>query len=65
MKCRQHGTSDLKKGFAVLAGNAKGARERDTYLPASVSTDPSGVLIATPLKWQGRRILLGLHGPIR
>jgi len=59
MKMQAAGNSDLKKGFAVLAATAKGARERDTYLPASVSTDPSGVLIATPLKWQGSSDFIG------
>jgi len=59
MKMQAARHSDLKKGFAVLAATAKGARERDTYLPASVSTDPSGVLIATPLKWQGSSDFIG------
>jgi molybdopterin molybdotransferase len=59
MKMQTATNSDLKKGFAVLAVPAKGARERDTYLPASVATDASGVLIATPLKWQGSSDFIG------
>lgn len=38
---------------AVLSRPAKGAAERASYLPAALSTDPSGRLLAGPLKWGG------------
>ena len=38
---------------AVLSRQAKGAAERASYLPAALSTDPEGRLLAEPLKWGG------------
>ncbi|MBV8857579.1 MAG: molybdopterin molybdotransferase MoeA [Acidobacteria bacterium] len=38
---------------AVLSRPAKGAAERASYLPAALSTDPEGRLLAEPLKWGG------------
>ncbi len=51
--------SSAKCGFAVLATDARGAKERDTYLPASLSTDNSGQLMAHPLKWSGSSDFVG------
>jgi molybdenum cofactor synthesis domain-containing protein len=50
---------DLPTGFAVLKTQAKGAKERDTYLPAALETDPTGRLIATPLRWHGSSDFVG------
>jgi molybdopterin molybdotransferase len=38
---------------AVLSRPAKGAHERASYLPAALSTDAGGRLLAEPLKWGG------------
>jgi molybdopterin biosynthesis enzyme len=38
---------------AVLARPAKGAAERASYLPAVLSTDDKGLLLAAPLRWGG------------
>jgi molybdenum cofactor synthesis domain-containing protein len=38
---------------AVLSRPARGAAERASYLPAALSTDPDGHLLAEPLKWGG------------
>jgi molybdenum cofactor synthesis domain-containing protein len=38
---------------AVLSRPAKGAAERASYLPAALSTDPEGRLLAEPLRWGG------------
>ena len=38
---------------AVLTRPAKGAAERESYLPAALSTDAGGRLLAEPLKWGG------------
>lgn len=45
--------TELKTNFAVLAKSLKGAKERDSYLPAKLTTDKKGCLIATPLKSGG------------
>jgi molybdopterin biosynthesis enzyme len=41
------------KETAVLSRPAKGAAERESYLPAALSTDPEGRLLAEPLRWGG------------
>ena len=38
---------------AVISRQAKGATERTSYLPAALSTDPEGRLLAEPLRWGG------------
>ena len=45
--------TDLKTGFAVLTKQLKGSKERDSFIPAKVSTDNRGRLLAEPLKWGG------------
>jgi molybdopterin molybdotransferase len=39
--------------WAVLARGAKGGMERASYLPAQLSSDEDGRLLAEPLKWGG------------
>ena len=51
--------TDLRQGFAVLATEAKAARERDTYLPSRLETNKLGQLVANPLKWQGSSDFIG------
>jgi molybdenum cofactor synthesis domain-containing protein len=41
------------KESAVLTRAAKGAAERESYLPSALSTDAGGRLLAEPLKWGG------------
>ena len=43
----------LAEETAILARPAKGAVERTSYLPAALSTDDAGRLLAEPLKWGG------------
>ncbi|MDT5157673.1 MAG: molybdopterin molybdotransferase [Acidobacteriota bacterium] len=43
----------LAEDSAVLSRTARGALERTSYLPASLSTDGAGHLLAEPLKWGG------------
>ena len=45
--------------WAVLAHNVKGAVERESYLPAELSTSEEGILEATPLKWGGSSDFVG------
>lgn len=49
----------MRTGTAVLGSDAKAAKERDTYLPASLATDDRGRLVATPLRWQGSSDFIG------
>jgi len=51
--------TQLGRGFAILAMNAKAAGDRDTFLPATLSTDIGGRLIATPLRSQGSSDFVG------
>ena len=44
---------ELKSEHATLSRTAKGAKERETFLPATLSTNEKGKLIAEPLKWGG------------
>lgn len=50
---------ELPRGFAVLTSTAKAAKERDTYLPATLVTDKKGTLKATPLRWHGSSDFVG------
>lgn len=43
----------LKTGEAIAGERAKGTKERETYLPAKLSTDATGRLVATPVRWLG------------
>ncbi|HKP35242.1 MAG TPA: gephyrin-like molybdotransferase Glp [Pyrinomonadaceae bacterium] len=43
----------LEKETAVLARDLKGSLDRESYLPAVLSTDEKGTLLAEPLKWGG------------
>jgi len=49
------GTSEpaLKRETAVLARSVKGTTERDSYLPAQLTTNDDAELVAFPLKWGG------------
>lgn len=43
----------LKQETAVLARDVKGTVDRESYLPAQLTTNDDGELIAFPLKWGG------------
>jgi molybdopterin molybdotransferase len=51
--------TELPSGFAVLASDVKGTRERESYLPARLGTDSEGKLLALPLRWHGSSDLIG------
>jgi len=44
---------ELKKETAVLSRSVKGSLDRESYLPAVLSTDEKGTLLAEPLRWGG------------
>lgn len=50
---------EMRSGYAVLTSDAKGTRERDTYLPSHLDTNKAGQLIARPLRWLGSSDLIG------
>lgn len=43
----------LKQETAVLARDVRGTMDRESYLPAQLTTNDDGELIAFPLKWGG------------
>lgn len=43
----------LKRETAALARSVKGTSDRESYLPAQLTTNDDGELIAFPLKWGG------------
>jgi len=43
----------LVEESAVLASPAKGAKERASYLPATLTANPKGELMVEPLRWGG------------
>jgi molybdenum cofactor synthesis domain-containing protein len=49
----------LREGTAVTTAKIKGAKERDTYLPASLSTNKKGKLLAKPVRWHGSSDFVG------
>jgi molybdenum cofactor synthesis domain-containing protein len=49
----------LLQDWAVLEGKVKGAVERESYLPAQLSTTEEGLLTAEPLKWGGSSDFIG------
>lgn len=51
--------ADLRAGFAIVTSDAKAAKERDTYLPATLATDSDGRLLADPLNWHGSSDFVG------
>lgn len=51
--------SDLRPGFAVLTRSGKGAKDRDSYLPATLKSGNGGQLFAEPLKWGGSSDFVG------
>ena len=43
----------LKPETALLARAVKGTTDRESYLPAQVTTNDDGQVVAFPLKWGG------------
>jgi molybdopterin molybdotransferase len=51
--------TEMQRYTAVLRKSVKGAKKRESYLPAQLSTDDDGQLIAEPLKWGGSSDFVG------
>ena len=58
-KMQSASRTDLPQGFAVLRSDVRAAKERDTYFPATLDTDKTGMLRATPLRWFGSSDFVG------
>jgi molybdenum cofactor synthesis domain-containing protein len=54
--------AELRSAYAIAAAPIKGAKERDSYLPAKLTTDRGGRLIANPIKWHGSSDFIGYAG---
>lgn len=48
-----------RTGHAIASGDVRAARERDTYLPARLTSNTAGHLIAEQLKWHGSSDFVG------
>ena len=59
LKMQAASGTDLRTGTAVLTSAAKAAKERETYLPATLDTGNDGRLLATPLRWHGSSDFVG------
>lgn len=51
--------ASAKNGTVILAADTSKTKDRDTYLPASLSTNKLGQLVALPLKWSGSSDFVG------
>jgi molybdopterin molybdotransferase len=51
--------TDLRRGKAVLAADVRAPKERDAYIPSSLSTSKDGELLAFPLKSQDSSDFVG------
>ncbi|HEX9629780.1 MAG TPA: hypothetical protein VF961_07160, partial [Pyrinomonadaceae bacterium] len=54
--------TELKVGTAVLSNGVKPAKDRESYLPARLSTNENAQLVAEPLKWGGSSDFVGFVG---
>lgn len=59
LKMQNAATIGLKQGTAIAGGAVRAPKERDAYLPAAISTDPGGRVIAAPLNWHGSSDFIG------
>ncbi len=50
---------EMKAGTALLSKSIKPAKDRESYLPARLSTNENAELIAEPLKWGGSSDFVG------
>jgi len=53
LKMQSAKSCELKHGFAVVSDKIKAAKERDSFLPASLETDKKGRLIIESLRFNG------------
>jgi molybdopterin biosynthesis enzyme len=49
----------MEAGTAVLSADIKPSKDRESYLPARLSTNEKAQLLAKPLKWGGSSDFVG------
>ena len=54
--------TQLEKETAILENNLRGTADRESYLPAKLSTSEDGKLTARPLKWGGSSDFIAFAG---
>ncbi len=59
LKMQNAATIGLKQETAIAGGAVRAPKERDAYLPATISTDMGGRFIAAPLNWHGSSDFIG------
>ncbi len=62
LKMQGAAETELKVGTAVLSNGVKPAKDRESYLPALLSTNENARLVAEPLKWGGSSDFVGFVG---
>ncbi len=53
LKLQGASETDLRRGYAALEKDVRGAKERDSYLPSRTSTNEKGQILVEPLPWSG------------
>ena len=59
LKMQGAAETELRVGAAVLSNGVKPAKDRESYLPARLSTNENAQLVAEPLKWGGSSDFVG------
>ncbi len=59
LKMQGAAETELKVGTAVLSNGVKPAKDRESYLPAQLSTNENAQLVAGALKWGGSSDFVG------
>jgi molybdopterin molybdotransferase len=59
LQMQSTGVCDLEAATAIAAKAIKSTRERDTYLPCSLSIEKDGRLILEPVNWHGSSDFVG------
>jgi molybdopterin molybdotransferase len=59
LQMQNAGETELKRGFALVSKQIKGAKERDSYLPAALEFTEKARLIVTPLRFSGSSDFVG------
>jgi molybdopterin molybdotransferase len=59
LKMQGAAETELEAGTAVLSKSVKPSKDRESYLPARLSTNENAELIAEPLKWGGSSDFVG------
>jgi molybdopterin molybdotransferase len=59
LQMQSAGVSDLEEATAVASKSIKSTKERDTYLPCSLSIETGGSLTVEPVNWHGSSDFVG------